>query len=58
MSAKCLEAARNAKLREGRGSVSTSTPSSNPPKSQKKHSWINASGGVTVSNKSKKGIIQ
>lgn len=56
----CLEAQKNATPVEGRG------PSLNQQKQQQQppaidpnvDRWINASGGVTISKKYKKGIIQ
>lgn len=55
---KCLEAAANAQLKEGRGAPQ---PANTAPKKTIDPSvdrWVNASGGITVSKKYKKGIIQ
>lgn len=56
---KCLEAAAKAALLEGRGPQSPQPKVTDHPKiDPNEDRWINASGGITVSKKYKKGIIQ
>lgn len=60
MSAKCLEANNKAAaLKAGRGYTAPASIKVEVPGPVKhKYSYINASGGVTVTSKNKKGIIQ
>lgn len=57
MKPKCIEArAKAAALKAGRG-PSVTTEIANKPKIELEYR-INASGGITVSTKNKKGIVQ
>ena len=60
MRKECIEAREKARLKDDRGpsaNISAGNPQPQPP-SKQKYAYINASGGVTVSNKHKQGIIQ